>query len=83
MSRHGVRFCAFALAAISTASSCGGAPPARSAAGGADEVELPDPVAPTDLPDDPGQLPEGDAPLVDPAKEIGRPAASSSTRPPR
>ncbi len=83
MSARAVRLFAVALAAFSTASSCGGSPPARSAAGGADEAELPDPVAPTDLPDDLGPPPEGDAPLVDPAKEIGRPAASSSSRPPR
>jgi hypothetical protein len=60
---------------------CGAGRPAPSGHG--DDDELPEPMAPTDLPDDPGKpFEEGDRPLVDPAREMA-PSPSASTRPKR
>lgn len=60
---------------------CGGPPPAHGPPG--DDDELPEPQAPTDLPDDPGKpFDEADRPLVDPAREVA-PAGSGSARPKR
>lgn len=83
-----------AFGTLFSLAACGSGRPAEGPHGGAgDDDELPDPKAPSDLPDDPARsLDDGDRPLVDPAKEIappaGRapaagPATSGSARPRR
>ncbi len=81
---------ALSIVAASAALGCGNARPADGPHAPGEEDELPDPKAPTDLPDDPTRpVDDGDKPLVDPAKETGTraspasPAASSSARPKR